>query len=59
MRHLVEARGAGVAVAAGSEAVRDTQRLVAALLSIVLLLTPALWNGFPLLEYDTGGYLAR
>ena len=20
---------------------------------------PALWNGFPLLEYDTGGYLAR
>ena len=23
------------------------------------LLAPALWNGFPLLEYDTGGYLAR
>lgn len=20
---------------------------------------PALWNRFPLLEYDTGGYLAR
>jgi hypothetical protein len=25
----------------------------------LLLLAPALWNGFPLLEYDTGGYLAR
>src|ERR1700689_1502954 len=27
--------------------------------AIVLLLLPALWNRFPLLEYDTGGYLAR
>jgi hypothetical protein len=25
----------------------------------VILLLPALWNRFPLLEYDTGGYLAR
>ncbi|HEY7246775.1 MAG TPA: hypothetical protein VH678_23115 [Xanthobacteraceae bacterium] len=24
-----------------------------------MLLLPAIWNGFPLLEYDTGGYLAR
>ena len=24
-----------------------------------LLSLPALWNRFPLLEYDTGGYLAR
>jgi len=24
-----------------------------------MLLTPALWNGFPLLQWDTGGYLAR
>src|SRR5262245_12765810 len=24
-----------------------------------LLMAPALWNGFPLLQYDTGGYLAR
>ena len=23
------------------------------------LLIPAFWNGFPLLQYDTGGYLAR
>ena len=32
---------------------------VAILLSTLLLTAPALWNGFPLLEYDTGGYLAR
>jgi hypothetical protein len=25
----------------------------------VLLITPAIWNGYPLLQYDTGGYLAR
>jgi hypothetical protein len=25
---------------------------------LALLLAPALWNGFPLLQYDTGGYLA-
>ena len=27
--------------------------------SILLLIAPAIWNGFPLLQYDTGGYLAR
>jgi hypothetical protein len=25
----------------------------------LLLLAPALWNGYPLLQWDTGGYLAR
>jgi hypothetical protein len=25
---------------------------------VALLMAPALWNGFPLLQYDTGGYLA-
>jgi hypothetical protein len=25
----------------------------------LLLLAPALWNGFPFLQYDSGGYLAR
>ena len=25
----------------------------------LMLLAPAIWNGFPLLQYDTGGYLAR
>ena len=32
---------------------------LAVILSIALLMAPALWNGFPLLQYDTGGYLAR
>ena len=32
---------------------------LAVILSIALLMGPALWNGFPLLQYDTGGYLAR
>jgi len=32
---------------------------LAILLSMVLLIAPALWNGFALLQYDTGGYLAR
>ncbi|HVY00726.1 MAG TPA: hypothetical protein VHA55_13155 [Pseudorhodoplanes sp.] len=27
--------------------------------AILLLMAPALWNGFALLEHDTGGYLAR
>ncbi len=32
---------------------------LAVILSIALLAAPAIWNGFPLLQYDTGGYLAR
>ena len=32
---------------------------LAVILSLACLLAPALWNGFPLLQYDTGGYLAR
>jgi hypothetical protein len=30
-----------------------------ALASIAVLLAPAFWNRFPLIQYDTGGYLAR
>ena len=30
-----------------------------ALVAMLILLTPALWNGFPLLQYDSGGYFAR
>src|SRR5690348_8190972 len=26
---------------------------------VTILLAPAIWNRFPLLQYDTGGYLAR
>ncbi|MGB7256540.1 MAG: hypothetical protein WBD48_00510 [Pseudolabrys sp.] len=32
---------------------------LASLLSFLLLIAPAIWNRFPLLQYDTGGYLAR
>ncbi len=32
---------------------------IVAIVIPVLLLAPAIWNGYPLLEYDTGGYLAR
>jgi hypothetical protein len=34
-------------------------RFTAGAAATALLLSPALWNRFPLLEYDTGGYLAR
>ena len=34
-------------------------RFTAAVAATLMLLAPALWNGFPLLQYDTGGYLAR
>ena len=33
--------------------------LIAALAFPLLLIAPALWNGYPLLQWDTGGYLAR
>src|SRR5438309_11275012 len=32
---------------------------MATLAIVLLLLAPAIWNGYPLLQYDTGGYLAR
>src|SRR3954470_9028161 len=35
------------------------QWALAILLCVALLMAPALWNGFPLLQWDTGGYLAR
>ena len=33
-------------------------RLAAVALPL-LLIAPAFWNGYPLLQWDTGGYLAR
>jgi hypothetical protein len=32
---------------------------IAAVLIPLFLIAPALWNGYPLLQWDTGGYLAR
>ena len=34
-------------------------RIGAAIASTFILLAPAIWNRFPLLQYDTGGYLVR
>jgi hypothetical protein len=34
-------------------------RLASAAAAALMLLAPALWNGFPLLQFDTGGYFAR
>src|SRR3954462_4125434 len=39
-----------------TSAVRTFGTAIAAML---MLLAPALWNGFPLLQFDTGGYIAR
>jgi hypothetical protein len=41
---------------------RRTEQASVRLAAIVIpffLLAPALWNGYPLLQWDTGGYLAR
>src|SRR6185295_18391201 len=35
------------------------RRICTTLAATLLLLAPALWNGFPLLQFDTGGYFAR
>jgi hypothetical protein len=32
---------------------------MAAIAMPLILIAPAIWNGYPLLQYDTGGYLAR
>jgi hypothetical protein len=37
---------------------RDATWALVSLACVALLLAPAAWNGFPLLQYDTGGYLA-
>jgi hypothetical protein len=34
-------------------------RIGTAATAVLMLLAPAIWNRFPLLQYDTGGYLAR
>src|SRR5271167_2833198 len=38
---------------------RTLGRLGEALVATLLLLAPATWNGFPFLQFDSGGYLAR
>lgn len=44
---------------AGSSILRSVWWCGAAGLAILALIYPALYNGFPLVFYDTGGYIAR
>jgi hypothetical protein len=41
------------------DSARIALRIGCTISATVILILPALWNGFPLLEWDTGGYLAR
>src|SRR5262249_6051844 len=47
------------AIASHGQTAARASYLAATLVCPAALLAPALWNGYPLLEYDTGGYLAR
>jgi hypothetical protein len=38
---------------------KSYRRLGEVVAATLLLLAPAMWNGFPFLQYDSGGYLAR
>lgn len=42
-----------------AQARRSNAARIALFVLPLLLLAPAIWNGYPLLQYDTGGYLAR
>src|SRR5882762_6192500 len=58
---LTAARAARIGVAA---AVTDSQQNIlawtmASAAMVLALMAPALWNGFPLIFPDTGGYLTR
>ena len=46
-------------VEAGVMLTLRVSRVGAAIASTLILLAPAIWNRFPLLQYDTGGYLVR
>jgi hypothetical protein len=43
----------------GARAADSRVAWIAAVAIPLMLLAPALWNGYPLLQWDTGGYLAR
>jgi hypothetical protein len=47
------------AIRSNEQGIVRASHLAAALVCLAALLGPALWNGYPLLQYDTGGYLAR
>src|SRR5262245_4366118 len=47
------------AITAPGEGTIRASHLAAPLLGLAALLAPAWWNGYPLLQYGTGGYLSR
>lgn len=49
-----EAAGSSLALAS-----RTAATIAAPVAAVLVLLVPAMWNRFPLLQYDTGGYIAR
>ena len=56
---LSEAGTAGACLIPVTPNFRILKWPAAAALMVVVLIAPALWNGFPLIFADTGGYLAR
>jgi hypothetical protein len=61
---MVDVSIAERAAPAGVAAIPDSQRrvlvwIVASTAMVLVLLAPALWNGFPLIFPDTGGYVER
>ena len=48
-----------IAAGGGRQRAVSGSRIAAAFACCSILLAPALWNRYPLLQYDTGGYLAR
>jgi hypothetical protein len=42
-----------------ARAIEQASGRIAAIVIPFFLLAPAIWNGYPLLQWDTGGYLAR
>jgi hypothetical protein len=48
-----------IAIAPREQEAARASYFAATLVCVMALLVPALWNGYPLLQYDTGGYLAR
>ena len=47
------------AQALSARAAEQVAARIAAIIIPFFLLAPAIWNGYPLLQWDTGGYLAR
>ncbi len=57
--HAGERRHRPAAAVSGGKAGGGASRAAGALAAMLILLAPALWNRFPFLQYDSGGYLAR